>query len=293
MPQKINTRIENKHDLEINWNRATFIPLQGELIIYDIEVDSSGNTLTKDVEGSVVSLLPEGRTVPYTYERFKIGDGVHIPYDLPFVTDFLQSELEDVKSQVADLLYKAMTISSFSHNAGTKEIGSTVTSVTLSWTTNKTPTRLTLDGELLANTLKSRTLNGLSITADKPKTWTLTATDERGHTVNKTTSITFCNGIYYGVGDMQANFTSNFVTSLTKRLQTAKAYDFTVNPSTQFIYYAVPKRLGTVTFKVGGFQGGFEAPETVSVTNNSGYTEDYYVYRSTNRVTGSIAVDVT
>lgn len=42
---EINTRIQHKHDLEINWLKATdFIPLAGELI-YDKEVDAAGNVL--------------------------------------------------------------------------------------------------------------------------------------------------------------------------------------------------------------------------------------------------------
>lgn len=50
--QKIKTRVQNKHDVADNWSKATsFIPLAGELIIYD--ADST-----------------------YSYKRFKIGDGV-------------------------------------------------------------------------------------------------------------------------------------------------------------------------------------------------------------------------
>lgn len=57
------TRIIQKHDIEANWQKATnFVPKKGEIIVYDI--DSNHN-----------------------YERIKIGDGEHIPNDLPFVTD--------------------------------------------------------------------------------------------------------------------------------------------------------------------------------------------------------------
>lgn len=95
MTKNIKTRIQNKHDLEVNWLQASdFVPLQGELIVYDIEVDSSGNTLTKTVDGTVVALLPEGRTAPYAYERFKIGDGIHSVGDLPFVMDAYYTSAE-------------------------------------------------------------------------------------------------------------------------------------------------------------------------------------------------------
>ena len=75
MIKQINTRIAHKHDLEVNWlNNPDFVPLLGELIIYDSEVDSNGNTLA----------LPSNRTVPYTYTRLKVGDGQTLVNDLPY-----------------------------------------------------------------------------------------------------------------------------------------------------------------------------------------------------------------
>lgn len=72
--KNLNTRIVNKHDIEVNWLNCKTPPYKGEIIIYDIEVDENGNTLD----------LPEGRTTPYTYERLKIGDGKNLVKDLPF-----------------------------------------------------------------------------------------------------------------------------------------------------------------------------------------------------------------
>lgn len=62
MAEKIlNSRVINKHDIESNWLKAVnFIPKQGEIIIYDID------------------------TV-YSYMRMKIGDGVTLVNDLPFM----------------------------------------------------------------------------------------------------------------------------------------------------------------------------------------------------------------
>lgn len=56
----IQTRIQNKHALEVDWNSSEFIPLQGELIIYDVDANHS-------------------------YERFKIGDGIKKVTELPFL----------------------------------------------------------------------------------------------------------------------------------------------------------------------------------------------------------------
>ena len=59
--QILNSRIINKHDIESNWLKAVnFIPKQGEIIIYDAD------------------------TV-YSYMRMKIGDGITLVNDLPFM----------------------------------------------------------------------------------------------------------------------------------------------------------------------------------------------------------------
>lgn len=74
MSKIINTRISQKHDFEVNWNKASgFIPNAGEIIIYDAEVDANGNELTgvRDSSGN----LPGSRTEPITTARIKVGDG--------------------------------------------------------------------------------------------------------------------------------------------------------------------------------------------------------------------------
>jgi hypothetical protein len=72
------------------------------------------------------------------------------------------------------------------------------------------------------------------------------------------------------------------------------APQFTVTAGAgQYIWFCYPKRLGTVTFWVGGFEGGFQPVETVSLTNMNGWTEDYYCWRSTNANLGSTAVTTT
>jgi len=63
--KRINGRIVLKHDVESNWKLAIgFTPMTGEIIIYDVDEN-------------------------YSYERLKIGDGVHNVNDLPFVDDIV------------------------------------------------------------------------------------------------------------------------------------------------------------------------------------------------------------
>jgi hypothetical protein len=58
----LRTRLVNKHDIEANWLKATnFTPLQGELIVYDVDENCN-------------------------YERIKMGDGVTNVNELPFIS---------------------------------------------------------------------------------------------------------------------------------------------------------------------------------------------------------------
>lgn len=69
MSKTIKTRIQNKHDIPSNWEKATFIPLPGELIIYDDHYF--------DIEGNKVVVADA--------IKYKIGDGKTPINELPFV----------------------------------------------------------------------------------------------------------------------------------------------------------------------------------------------------------------
>jgi hypothetical protein len=201
-------------------------------------------------------------------------------------------DVATLESQVADLLYKPISITSFGHNKSILERGVTVSDVTLSWSTNKTPTSLTLDGSAVSGT--SKAISGLSITWNNNKTWSLVATDERGATATKSTTLTFQNGVYYGVSTAPETYTSNFIQTLTKQLSGSKVSPITVNAGTgQYIYYCLPTRLGECTFSVGGFTGGFSKVATIEFTNASGYSENYYIYKSDKANLGSTVVSVS
>ena len=82
---RIKTRIQQKHDIELNWLKATnFVPYAGELIVYDAETkeafDAAYATLSK------VQKQKLGRTEPIKYARTKLGDGITNVNDLPFHT---------------------------------------------------------------------------------------------------------------------------------------------------------------------------------------------------------------
>lgn len=193
---------------------------------------------------------------------------------------------------MADIMYEEINISSFTNNIGTVEIGSTVANVTLSWTTNKTPTALTLDDEAIDVALTSKSLSGLSLISDK--TWTLKATDERDAVSTKTTKITFLNGVYYGVIDSGDTINNSLIIGLNKKLQSIKSTTFTTTANDgQYIIYALPASYGTPAFNVGGFDGGFSLNTTFDFTNASGHTESYCVWLSDNTGLGETTVKVS
>lgn len=80
MEKHLNSRIQHKHDTEVNWNKATnFIPKQAEIIVYDIDDN-------------------------YFYERIKIGDGVTPVTNLPFYL------IEEVSDLIEDLANETLTL---------------------------------------------------------------------------------------------------------------------------------------------------------------------------------------
>lgn len=216
---------------------------------------------------------------------------------VPFLTSTLANlvVLQDGKSvqeAIDDINYFEIAITSFTHSMGNQEKGSTLNDVTLKWVTNKTPKILSIDDVEIDAKLKTITLGEQGLTQNK--TYKLKAVDDRDYTVEKTTTISFYNGIYYGVGAEITTVTNTFIQTLTKKLQASRVTEFTVtSDSGKYIYFAIPASYGEPTFTVGGFTGGFYKLSTLNYTNPSGFSENYNVYRSVNSDLGTTKVSVS
>ena len=204
-----------------------------------------------------------------------------------------------IRSELDELTYVPVSITSFSTDILSElEVGQTVTSVKLSWKTKGTVKSLKLTGTGMNGPetdprIIGYAINNLSITATSGGSWELTVTGTKGETATKTVSSpTFKRRVYYGVSSAEA-LDATGIKGLTNRLATSKGYNWTPSCNKQYIYYCVPKTFGACSFKCGVFDGGFNEAYTVSVTNSYGHTEDYYVYRSAELLTGSISVTVT
>ena len=211
----------------------------------------------------------------------------------------LKKVLDMLTVRVDDLEFVPVNISDFKSSITTAEKGATVNDVTLSWQLNKTPNPATdslmLDGEFIT-LAKSGELDLTEQGITSNRKWVLTATDRKG-SATKEASLTFYNGVYYGVSEAPATYDSAFIIALGKSgkkvLRGSKLTSFTVTAGEgEYIYYCLPKSMGTCSFKVGGFDGGFELADTLSYTNEPGHTEDYYIYRSSNAGLGATTVEV-
>lgn len=83
--KKTKGRVVQKHAIESDWEKAiNFIPLQGEIIVYD-----SDDT--------------------YDYERIKIGDGVRNVNVLPFVDDVIKG-LVNLDSNILNMMLEEVLV---------------------------------------------------------------------------------------------------------------------------------------------------------------------------------------
>ena len=202
--------------------------------------------------------------------------------DLTDVVSTKASEAEciDIRARLDALEYVDMKINTFTASPTICELGSSNT-INLAWSLNKAATQQNING--MAVTGNSKAFE--SVTTNM--TYQLSVTD--GHTnASKSVSVSFANQIYYGAASDLSS-----VTSLSKVLSNTKTRTITVNAGAgEYIIYAIPARLGDVTFFVGGFEGGFEEPVEQVITNASGYQETYKVYRSTNANLGETTVEI-
>lgn len=166
--------------------------------------------------------------------------------------------------------------------------------VDLSWKLNRAPTKLTLDGVEKDRTQTGAATAQISVSGITSKSWTLVATGEKGETSTRAAYVQFVNSLYYGSSTAAAPSEAVVLGLQNQELSSSHRSSFTVNAAKgEYIWYCVPKRFGTCTFVFNMWEGGFQKPEIVSVTNPSGFTEDYYCYRSTNTGLGDTTLMVT
>ena len=256
--------------------------------------------VTKDGRGIEVLGANGSTTISELQEKLVIADtDVFIVEDQYYTRKATKASLlREVNGRVSTLEERLGQLDeainplniSLSINPNTAERGSTVSVVNVSWSYNRDIRSQTLNGELLDSTIRS--MKDTSPTTVN-KTYILSATSSTGQTKSKNATLTFMNGVYYGVSS-QESYDSAFIRSLTKTLSDSRSRTITVTANTEdYIYYCVPTRLGNCTFAVGGFTGGFSKVETIDFTNQFNYTEKYDIWKSDNKGLGTTKITIS
>lgn len=270
--------------------------------IVEFELTEQINAVAGDVKCELKLYGPNGevlttKTFNICVKKSLIHDVIEsssevLGLDKKFVlkTEFNES-MEWVSNQIAELDNQMNPLSiNLTSSVTTAERGSTVNNVKLIWSYNKEIASQKLNGSIIDVSLRTQTITE-NITTNK--TFTLEATSTAGQIKNKSVSLTFLNGVYYGKSS-RMTYDGVLISSLTKVLSDSRSRTITVNAgSGEYIYYCVPERLGDCKFKVGGFDGGFSKVATIDFTNNSNYTERYAIWKSDNENLGNTTIVIS
>jgi hypothetical protein len=116
-------------------------------------------------------------------------------------------------------------------------------------------------------------------------------------TLGISTSTQLINDIYWGDSKIQSGFNTTTIKALTRggsTISNQEQRSVDINAQTgSYMVYAYPTRLGSATFYIGGFEGGFQPFENINFVNGAGFGEVYKVYASTNAGLGSTTVVIS
>lgn len=141
-------------------------------------------------------------------------------------------------------------------------------------------------------------IQSVTTTANTNTTYSLLVTTSDAKTATATTTDTFLPNYYYG---RSATTTPNTATILTvagggNNLSASRGQTFIVTASgNNYIYFAYPSTEGALTsLTVGGFQSlSAFTQSTVSLTNASGFTQNYFLYVSNNTFSATTPTIIT
>lgn len=190
-------------------------------------------------------------------------------------------------SQVTQLMTKVFPFSMSLNGGGTYEKGSTQT-INLSWTYDRDIETQSVNNESLSVDIRSKQYT--DITTDT--TYTLKAI-QGGQTYTKSVSATFRLKKYYGTSSKEV-LTNSDILSLpstwAQRVQSATTFNCIGG---KYPYYILPTSMvSDIQFWIGGLLNTDWLEEVRDVTNASGYTESYTIFRLNSIQTGVLNIEV-
>jgi hypothetical protein len=124
--------------------------------------------------------------------------------------------------------------------------------------------------------------------------YTLTV-DDNTNTVAASATLHLLPKLYWGNAAEPMSYNSAFILSLPNDiLASSKSATLNVTAGlSEYVYFALPSSYGTPIFSFNGIIGGFELVDTLSLTNASGHTQNYDIYRSDYSQLGAIEIITT
>lgn len=201
--------------------------------------------------------------------------------------------------------YQDPTIDTFSTPKTSLVIGETLTSpITVTWKIGNVTNvkangvNLKLDNKVIGSNIGNSGNNStfpidpITLTSRGSKQLVITVTNTNNKDISKTITISWHDNIYYGSIDKET-ITANDISSLSSVTASSisRKYSF---PAGGYKWLVTPKDMPASSFidAVTLFEVAMNNPTELEITNQYGVTKTYYVYRSTNRLGGSIDVNI-
>lgn len=216
----------------------------------------------------------------------------------------LVEDVEELKQQVADLMYTPIEFVEITTDPEFSKAGSTLNNVKLSWSTNKAPEALEIkvqriDGSVAtSHPSKIATNMNFAMPMTAGTTFTIIATDERGAITEVTTQVDWINETYCGTIAADQPIDSNFIElngiygGFTSHNDRSWSFYANATSENEHAIFAIPSRYGKPTFSTDDGLMGFHLVKTVDITNSLGYTEPYDVWLSDDTEIYATNIDV-
>ena len=244
-------------DLYIDTDTSNFYHKNGENWILVLDTNALGGTGLLDTINNVDAINKNIDLIP--------GDGIEV---VP----------NDTEASITIQLYTSPT-ASLSNNVGTVEIGTTVTSVGLSWNYNKDEESQSLNNGIGSLPVGDRSYTHESLSLTDDVTYTITMSDGTNN-ASANTFVKFRHRVHWGTSANTSLSSAEILTLDNQSFSGSRNSSFTIDGNGEYLYYCYPEDFGEATFTVNGLLNTAWTLEIVSHTNASGHTENYRVYRS-------------
>lgn len=211
--------------------------------------------------------------------------------EIKAISEGMQTVTEEVKSNDDDIAALMAAVFPFKVNyfrgGGTYEKGSSQ-SITLTWEYDREIDSQKINDVELAKSLRNKTYSNVN----KDTSYTLNATSGN-LTVNSTVSVKFSLKKYWGVSANNSLTNSEILTldsGWASRAMSSTTFDCTGG---KYVYYVLPSSMiSGIEFWINGLQNTDWNTEEIRLTNASGYSENYTIFRINTIQTGVLKIEV-